>query len=627
MWVQFSFERGLLLQKPLPFLARTLKNFLMTKTPPLLTLKDAHLSFGSRIILEDASLSLFPRDRVCLVGRNGSGKSTLLKVLAGMLELDKGDRFLKPGLKVGILDQSLAPSAALSILDFLKTQIDRHIEPHVLEETLSHLELDPQVLLSSLSGGGSRRVMLAKALVGAPDILLLDEPTNHLDLVTIEWLEETLKAYKGAILMISHDRSFLSRISQRTFWLDRGCLRTLEKSYPSFEEWAEDIMERENRTQEKLAQKIAQETEWLHRGVTARRRRNMGRLHRLLDLRQERKSHQGPQGGVSFTAQETTVGSKLVFEAKHVFKSFEDKVLIKDFSSRILRGDRIGIIGPNGSGKSTLIKLLLGTLTPTQGNIRRAKNLELAVFDQTQSSLDLELNPWQTLCEQGGDQVLVQGEPRHVMGYLQDFLFDRKQALTPLKNLSGGERNRLLLAKILAKPSTILVLDEPTNDLDMETLDLLQEYLADYEGTLLLVSHDRDFLDRTTTHIFAFEGEGKVQIYVGGYTDYAAQRVPEMTPKLEKKTVVFEKPKVREKLSYKEERELSLLPQEIEILNRKIQELEKALADSSYFQRDPTGFDRTISQLQQTRHDLEHKEERWLELLVKQEELGKGTAS
>jgi len=627
VWVQFSFERGLLLQKPLPFLARTLKNFLMTKTPPLLTLKDAHLSFGSRIILEDASLSLFPRDRVCLVGRNGSGKSTLLKVLAGMLELDKGDRFLKPGLKVGILDQSLAPSAALSILDFLKTQIDRHIEPHVLEETLSHLELDPQVLLSSLSGGGSRRVMLAKALVGAPDILLLDEPTNHLDLVTIEWLEETLKAYKGAILMISHDRSFLSRISQRTFWLDRGCLRTLEKSYPSFEEWAEDIMERENRTQEKLAQKIAQETEWLHRGVTARRRRNMGRLHRLLDLRQERKSHQGPQGGVSFTAQETTVGSKLVFEAKHVFKSFEDKVLIKDFSSRILRGDRIGIIGPNGSGKSTLIKLLLGTLTPTQGNIRRAKNLELAVFDQTQSSLDLELNPWQTLCEQGGDQVLVQGEPRHVMGYLQDFLFDRKQALTPLKNLSGGERNRLLLAKILAKPSTILVLDEPTNDLDMETLDLLQEYLADYEGTLLLVSHDRDFLDRTTTHIFAFEGEGKVQIYVGGYTDYAAQRVPEMTPKLEKKTVVFEKPKVREKLSYKEERELSLLPQEIEILNRKIQELEKALADSSYFQRDPTGFDRTISQLQQTRHDLEHKEERWLELLVKQEELGKGTAS
>jgi ATP-binding cassette subfamily F protein uup len=602
----------------------------MTKTPPLLTLNNAHLSFGSRTILDDVSLSVFPRDRICLVGRNGSGKSTLLNVLAGHLELDQGTRFIQPGLKVGILDQSLAPSDPLSIFDFLNSQTDKSLEPHVLEETLSHLELDPQTLLSSLSGGGSRRVMLAKALVGSPDILLLDEPTNHLDLVTIEWLEETLKAYQGAILMISHDRTFLSQISQRTFWLDRGQLRTLEKPYPFFEEWAEDIIEMESRTQEKLAQKIAQETEWLHRGVTARRKRNMGRLHRLLDLRQEKKQHKGPQGGVSFTAQETTGGSKLVFEAKHVSKSFENKAVIKDFSCRILRGDRIGIIGPNGSGKSTLIKLLIGALTPDQGNIRRAKNLELAVFDQTQSSLDLDLNPWQTLCEQGGDQVLVQNEPRHVMGYLQDFLFDRKQALTPLKNLSGGERNRLLLAKILAKPSTLLILDEPTNDLDMETLDLLQEYLAEYEGTLLLVSHDRDFLDRTTTHIFAFEGEGKVQIYVGGYTDYATQHVKTVAPKSEKtKALVsdqsksFNKPKTREKLSYKEDRELSLLPQEIEALAEKIQELEQVLADSSYYQRNPKGFDQTINQLQKNRHELEHKEERWLDLLVKQEELEK----
>jgi len=597
----------------------------MTKTPPLLTLNNAHLSFGARTILDDVSLTLFPRDRVCLVGRNGSGKSTLLKVLTGTLELDRGDRFIKPGIKVGILDQALAPSDPISIFDFLKMQMDKSIEPYVLEETLSHLELDPQALLSSLSGGGSRRVMLAKALVGSPDVLLLDEPTNHLDLVTIEWLEDTLKAYQGAILMISHDRSFLSRISQRTFWLDRGQLRTLEKPYPFFEEWAEDIVERESRTQEKLAQKIAQETEWLHRGVTARRKRNMGRLHRLLDLRQEKKQHQGPQGGVAFTSQETSGGSKLIFEAKNISKAFEDTVVIKDFSCRILRGDRIGIIGPNGSGKSTLIKLLIGTLTPDQGNIRRAKNLELAVFDQTQSSLDLELNPWQTLCEQGGDQVLVQNEPRHVMGYLQDFLFDRKQALTPLKNLSGGERNRLLLAKILARPSTLLVLDEPTNDLDMETLDLLQEYLADYEGTLLLVSHDRDFLDRTTTHIFAFEDEGKVQTYVGGYTDYAAQNVRVVAPKAEKKKAAPpEKPRVQEKLSYKEGRELSLLPQDIETLNEKIQELEQTLADASYYQRDPKGFERTINQLQKTRHDHEHKEERWLELLVKEEGLEKG---
>jgi ATP-binding cassette subfamily F protein uup len=597
----------------------------MTKKTPLLTLNNAHLSFGDLTILDDVSLTLFPRDRVCLVGRNGSGKSTLLKVLSGTLELDRGDRYTKPGLTVGVLDQSLAPSLPISIFDFLKQRMDKIIEPYILEETLSHLELEPQTLLTSLSGGGSRRVMLAQALVGSPNVLLLDEPTNHLDLVTIEWLEEILKAYQGTILTISHDRAFLSRISKRTFWLDRGQLRTLEKPYSFFEEWAEDIIEREIRTQEKLAQKIAQETEWLHRGVTARRKRNMGRLHRLLDLRQEKKQHQGPQGSVAFTAQETAGGSKLVFEAKHVSKTFDDKVVIKEFSCRILRGDRIGIIGPNGSGKSTLIKLLIGNLTSDQGNIRRAKNLEPAVFDQTQSSLDLELNPWQTLCEKGGDQVMVQDKPRHVMGYLQDFLFDRKQALTPLKNLSGGERNRLLLAKILARPSTLLVLDEPTNDLDMETLDLLQEYLAEYDGTLLLVSHDRDFLDRTTTHIFAFEGEGKVQIYVGGYTDYAARHVRALPPKLEKKKAdPSEKLKVQEKLSYKEERELSLLPQEIEVLNEKIYGLETILADPSYYQRDPSGFERTINQLQKTRHDLEHKEERWLKLLVKEEELEKG---
>lgn len=597
----------------------------MTTTPPILTLNNAGLTFGARVILHDVSLSLLPRDRVCLVGRNGSGKSTLLKVIAGKLQLDRGEKFLKPGLKIAILDQSLAPSHPLSIFDYLKTELAQNLEDYVFEETLSYLELNPQKLLSSLSGGESRRVMLAKALIGKPDVLLLDEPTNHLDLVTIEWLEGHLKAYTGALLMISHDRTFLSKLSERTFWLDRGQLRILEKGFPFFEEWAEDIIEHESRTQEKLSQKIAQETEWLHRGVTARRRRNMGRLRNLLSLRQEKRQHQGPQGGVSFTTQDSPMGSKLVIEAKHVFKSFNDRPIIKDFSCRILRGDRIGILGPNGAGKSTLLKLLIGEMTPDQGHIRRTKNIDLAVFEQTQSSLDLDLNPWQTLCEQGGDQVIVQGEPRHVMGYLQDFLFDRKQALTPLKNLSGGERNRLLLAKILAKPSNLLILDEPTNDLDMETLDLLQEYLADYPGTLLLVSHDRDFLDRTTTHILAFEGAGRIQMYVGGYTDYAAQHTSFSPPKVEKTKVVQpEKIKAQEKLSYKEARELSLLPQEIETLNKEVQQLEDSLADPSFYQRDPKTFDKTIEQFQEIRHTLHHKEERWLELLEKEEEFEKG---
>ncbi len=592
----------------------------MTQAPPLLTLNNASLSFGTRVILKDASLSLFPRDRICLVGRNGSGKTTLLKILSGSLELDGGERHIKPGLKIGLLDQSLAPAEPIPVLDFLKKQLGKNIEPHALEETLSHVRVDPASLLSSLSGGESRRVMLAKALAGRPDLLLLDEPTNHLDLPTIEWLEGTLRTYPGTILIISHDRVFLTKIAKRTFWLDRARLLTLEKGYPFFEEWAEDIIDHELRTQEKLAQKIAEETHWLHRGVTARRKRNQGRLRALLALRQERSSYQAAQGEISFTSQELSIGSKLVIEAKHVFKSFKEKPIIKDFSCRILRGDRIGIIGPNGSGKTTLIQLLIGHLIPDKGHIRRAKNLEPAIFDQNQASLDLELTPWQTLCEHGGDQVLVQGTPRHVIGYLKDFLFDRKQALTPLKNLSGGERNRLLLAKILAKPSNLLVLDEPTNDLDMDTLDLLQEYLGEYQGTLLLVSHDRDFLDRTVTHILAFEGEGHVQMYMGGYTEYAAQQKPSsslISEKRKMEPIGTKKP--REKLSYKEVRELSLLPEEIEVLNQKIAEFESKLNDPLFYRQDPQNFEKTTNDLQAARHDLHHKEDRWLELLEKEE--------
>ncbi|WP_331256005.1 ABC-F family ATP-binding cassette domain-containing protein [Candidatus Bealeia paramacronuclearis] len=576
--------------------------------------------------MDHISLSIFPRDRVALVGRNGSGKSTLLKALSGRIELDGGERHAKPNLKIGILDQSLAPPFDMSILDFLKQEVGKKLEPHILEEALSHLEIDPEKNLATLSGGESRRVMMAKALVGRPDILLLDEPTNHLDLKTIEWMEENLTHYPGAILIISHDRAFLKKLSKRTFWLDRGQLRILEKNFSHFEEWADGILEVEARGQEKLSLKIAQEMEWLHKGVTARRKRNMGRLRNLMELRKEKRQHQGPQGGVAFTSQDSPIGSKLVVETKHVFKSYEERPIIKDLSCRIMRGDRIGILGPNGAGKTTLLKLLTGQISPDQGHIRRAKNLEIAIFDQTQAALNLDLNAWQTLCEQGGDQIFVQGEPRHVMGYLQDFLFDRKKALTPLRNLSGGERNRLLLAKILAKPSNFLILDEPTNDLDMETLDLLEEYLSDYPGTLLLVSHDRDFLDRITTHILAFEGQGHVQMYVGGYTDYALQRTNATPLKPEKKNSqpAPEKPKVQVKLTYNEARELSLLPDEIEALYAQVQKLEEQLSDPTFFTRSPQDFERTTTLLEKHRTTLHLKEERWLELLSKEEDLERG---
>lgn len=596
----------------------------MHTTPPLLTLNDALVTFGGLPILNHISLSILPRDRIALVGRNGSGKSTLLKVLSSRVELDEGERYIQPGLKIGTLDQSLARKLNITVLEFLQKELGAQFPAHMLEEALSQLDIAPDRILANLSGGESRRVMMAKALVGQPDVLLLDEPTNHLDLKTIEWLENSLKSYAGAILIISHDRAFLKKLTMRTFWLDRGNLKVLEKGFTHFEPWAEDILENEAKVQEKLSQKIAQEMEWLHKGVTARRKRNMGRLRNLMDLREQKREHLGTQGIVSFTAQESPLGSKLVVEAKKISKAFGNKTVVKDFSGRIMRGDRVGIIGANGSGKTTLIKMLTGQLVPDTGNIRLAKNLEIEMFDQTQANLDPDSNAWQTLCEQGGDQIFVQGEPRHVMGYLQDFLFDRKKALTPLKNLSGGERNRLLLAKILAKPSNFLILDEPTNDLDMETLDLLEEYLSDYPGTLLLVSHDRDFLDRITTHILAFEGDGHIQMYAGGYTDYLSQRkVPEIIPPLEKKKASSpaDKPRLAQKLTYNEARELALLPTEIEELTAKMNDLEDQLSDATFFTRDPKAFTRASELLESSQHLLARKEERWLVLLEKEEAL------
>ncbi len=608
----------------------------MIQVPPILALKDASLRFGDKPILNEASLSIRPRDRICLVGRNGCGKSTLLKILFGPVELDSGERFIQPGVRVSLLGQSILPSLDITALEFIQADQPVNIQPYEIEEILDALNVSPLVKLNQISGGESRRIALAKALVVKPEVLLLDEPTNHLDMPTIQWLEEQVKAYRGAILMISHDRTFLKNLSNRTFWLDRGHLRILERGYKDFDDWSEKILEIEASEQARVEQKIAEEIQWMHKGVTARRKRNMGRLRALQQMRKERQQRVGPQGSIQFTEAEDKVTSKLVIEAKNISKAFhsesaEDKVIIESFSTRIQKGDRVGIIGANGSGKTTLIKMLTGEMKPDSGKIKASKTLELARFDQDHASLNPDDTPWEALCPQGGDQVLVQGRPRHVMGYLQDFLFDRNQARTPIKSLSGGEKNRLLLAKILAQPSSLLVLDEPTNDLDMDSLDLLEEYISEYPGTLLIVSHDRDFLDRTTSSLIVMEGSGIVEEYVGGYFDYL-RASPAPSEKVIKSKVkeTDKEPKPKSKpnpkpsntrLSYKHARLRELLPKEMEDLHTLIKTLEEKLMDPTLYQADPNKFQQLTKELTNTKEALSHKEEQWLEIELMAEEL------
>lgn len=606
----------------------------MVQTPPILALKDASLRFGDKLIISEASSSIRPRDRICLVGRNGCGKSTLLKILFGQIELDSGERFIQPGIHVSLLGQSILPSLDVTALEYIQADQPVNIQPYEIEEILGALNVSARAKLNQISGGESRRIALAKALVVKPEVLLLDEPTNHLDMPTIQWLEEKVKAYRGAILMISHDRTFLKNLSNRTFWLDRGNLRVLERGYKDFDDWSERILEIEASEQARVEQKIAEEIQWMHKGVTARRKRNMGRLRALQQMRKERQQRLGPQGSVQFTEAEDKASSKLVIEAKNISKAFhsestEDKVIIDSFSTRIKKGDRVGIVGANGSGKTTLIKILTGEIKPDSGKIKISKTLELARFDQDHASLNSEDTPWEALCPQGGDQVLVQGRPRHVMGYLQDFLFDRNQARTPIKSLSGGEKNRLLLAKVLAQPSSLLVLDEPTNDLDMDSLDLLEEYISEYPGTLLIVSHDRDFLDRTTSNLIVMEGDGVVEEYVGGYSDYLRARptpsektVKNKVKETDREPQSKSKPKQPNKrLSYKHSRLRELLPTEMESLHNLIRSLEEQLMDPALYQADPHKFQQLTKELTDAKEALNHKEEQWLEIELMAEEL------
>lgn len=596
---------------------------------PIYTLKGAALSFGINQLFSNVDLFINRGDKISLVGRNGSGKSTLLKVISGVVEADSGEIFVQPGIKIAYMPQDPDFSGFQTLRDVVKSGLPANDE---------NLDYKADILIEQFgimqnqhpeqsSGGERRKAALAKTLISEPDILLLDEPTNHLDMPTIEQLEKVIAAFRGAVILISHDRMFLSNVSQTTFWLDRGILRRNNRGFKFFEEWQEQVINQEIIEQKYLNKKIEDETEWLHKGVTARRKRNMGRLRRLQQLRVERKEQIKQIGSINLNVEEGDLRSKMVIEAKHISKSFGSREIVKDFSTRIIKGNKIGIVGPNGAGKTTLIKLLTKRLAPDSGSVRIGKNLEEAYFDQNRINLDPKKTLWQTLCDKG-DHILVHGQYRHVVAYLKDFLFRPDQAQCPVSALSGGEKNRLMLAVALAQPSNFLVLDEPTNDLDMDTLDLLQEVLDDYEGTLLLVSHDRDFIDRVVTSVIYMKGDGSVYEHAGSYSELlekiAGQQNSKETRKIEhkiEKPAPQSVPKKALRLSYNQQRLLEVLPDEISQIASDIADVEQQLADPELYSRDAQQFAKLTEQHQNLLAEKEQKEDQWLEIQLLKEEI------
>ena len=594
-------------------------------SPPILTLKNIHLTFGGTPLLEGAEISVSKGDRICLVGRNGSGKSTLLKIAAGIDKPDDGERFVQPGTSLSYLPQEPNFEGYKTISDYVLADLNIEDSPERANWLIKQFNLNPNERLSNLSGGEARRCALARSLAPEPDILLLDEPTNHLDLPIIEWLESELNNIRSALVLISHDRRFLQNLSRSTIWINQGVTHKLNKSFINFESWREDFIENEIIKRHKLDRKLVAETEWLNQGVSGRRKRNMGRLKALKDLRVKRKNDRPVLSNIDMVANKVEISGKRVSLVKNISKSYEDKNLIDNFSTIIQRRDRIGIIGSNGCGKTTLLNILIGKTEPDKGVVYLGKNLDIQILDQKRDSLDNNMTLANALTG-GGDTVEINGVSKHVIGYMKSFLFSPEQARTPLKVLSGGERGRIMLARALAKSSNFLILDEPTNDLDIETLDLLQELLSDYQGTVILVSHDRDFLDRVVTSVIAYEGKGKWIEYAGGYSDMLDQKNKKINlmKDLEKK-----ESKINNKnnstsmprLTYKDKYALETLPKVIEkyIVEIKIQN--DILSEPNLYASNPDLFNLTSKKLKNIDSDLKKAEQKWLELEIKSETL------
>ena len=598
---------------------------------PLLQVNEISLTFGGDPVFEDMSLVVQSGDRLALVGRNGSGKSTLMKVMAGLIEADSGDVIVGPGVSVGYMEQDPDLTGFETLGDFAAHGLDAS-EMYKVERAGEGLKFDPARPVSTASGGERRRAALARLMASEPELMLLDEPTNHLDIEAIRWLEDELKATRAAFVIISHDRAFLRELTRATLWVDRGVVRRQDIGFGGFEAWRDQMWEEEDMQRHKLNRKIKAEARWAVEGISARRKRNQGRVRALQDLRAERASQIKRQGTAAMALEAGPKSGRKVVEAMGITKAFGDKTILRPFDITIQRGDRIALVGPNGVGKTTLLNMLIGKEQPDGGEIKQGTNLEIALFDQARAQLDGDMSLWDSLTGDPemrvsgkADQILVRGQPKHVVGYLKEFLFDEGQARAPVRSLSGGEKARLLLAKIMARSSNLLVLDEPTNDLDVETLDLMQELLSTYDGTVLLVSHDRDFLDRVAATTIAMEGDGKATVYAGGWTDYLAQRqqddFDQSVVVKSKPGAKSEKPKAAQQsgLSFTEKHRLEALPAEIARLEAEIAKLEELMSDPTLYSDNPVKFQKATDALIERNEKLQDAEAEWLMLEEKAE--------